>query len=66
MLIALDELVLGQTETENRTQNPIKKKYAKIKLKVKLGDQIETKNEKYLTNKTLAIIDEFRTIQTKT
>jgi hypothetical protein len=38
MLIALDELVLGQTETENRTQNPIKKKYAKIKLKVKLGD----------------------------
>ena len=63
MLIALDELILGQIGAENRTQNTIKKKYAKIKLKERLGDQIETKNEKYLTNKTLAIIDEFKTIK---
>ena len=32
-------------------------------MKENLGDQIEIKNEKYITNMTLAIIDQFKTDQ---
>ena len=32
-------------------------------MKENLGDQTEIKNEKYITNMTLAIIDQFKTAQ---
>ena len=32
-------------------------------MKENLGDQIEIKNEKYITNMTLAFIDQFKTDQ---